>query len=37
VGINDTFGESGKPDELMQKYGLTSQNIISKVKEILAK
>lgn len=37
VGINDTFGESGKPDELMQKYGLTSENIISKAKEILEK
>lgn len=37
VGINDTFGESGKPDELMQKYGLTSENIISKAKEILKK
>lgn len=37
IGINDTFGESGKPDELMQKYGLTPENIISKAKEILEK
>lgn len=35
VGINDTFGESGKPDELMKKYGLTFENIVSKAKEIL--
>lgn len=35
VGINDTFGESGKPDELMKKYGLTAENIIAKAKEIL--
>ncbi|HHX92184.1 MAG TPA: transketolase family protein [Clostridiales bacterium] len=24
VGIRDTFGESGKPDELLEKYGLTA-------------
>lgn len=35
IGINDTFGESGKPDELIKKYGLTSENIILKAKEIL--
>jgi len=28
VGVNDSFGESGKPDELMVKYGLTSNNIV---------
>ncbi|MCK9267248.1 MAG: transketolase family protein [Alkaliphilus sp.] len=27
VGIKDTFGESGKPEELMKKYGLTSDDI----------
>ena len=31
VGIMDTFGESGKPDELLQKYGLTAENIASAV------
>lgn len=35
VGINDTFGESGKPDELMKKYGLTADNIVLKAKELL--
>ncbi|GAA0084026.1 transketolase family protein [Clostridium sp. CTA-7] len=35
LGINDTFGESGTPDELMYKYGLTKDEIIKKVKEIL--
>ncbi|RKI45067.1 transketolase family protein, partial [Clostridium paraputrificum] len=24
VGVKDTFGESGKPNELLEKYGLTS-------------
>ncbi|MFA6807459.1 MAG: transketolase family protein [Eubacteriales bacterium] len=37
IGINDTFGESGKPAELLEKYGLTSQHIISAVKEIIKK
>ncbi len=31
VGIMDTFGESGKPDELLKKYGLTAENIASAV------
>ncbi|GAA0816014.1 transketolase family protein [Clostridium tertium] len=35
VGIKDTFGESGTPDELMKKYGLTSDEIIKAVKEII--
>ena len=28
VAINDTFGESGNPDELMKKYKITSDDII---------
>ncbi|MBC2478878.1 transketolase family protein [Clostridium saccharobutylicum] len=35
VGIEDTFVESGTPDELMEKYKLTSEAIVEKVKEIL--
>lgn len=35
VGVEDTFGESGKPDELLEKYGLTKEHIIKKVKEIV--
>ncbi|MBP2661223.1 MAG: 1-deoxy-D-xylulose-5-phosphate synthase [Firmicutes bacterium] len=27
IGMNDTFGESGKPEELLNKYGLTVENI----------
>jgi transketolase len=30
VGINDTFGESGQPRELMEKYGITSKEIFEK-------
>ncbi|MCF7861958.1 transketolase family protein [Candidatus Woesearchaeota archaeon] len=35
VGVMDTYGESGKPNELYQKYGLTAEKIISKAKELL--
>ena len=28
VGVNDTFGESGKPKELMAKYGIDSNKIV---------
>lgn len=34
IGMNDQFGESGKPEELMQKYGLTSGHIAETVIEI---
>lgn len=27
VGVNDSFGESGKADDLLKKYGLTAQHI----------
>lgn len=30
VGVMDTFGESGSPDELLQKYGLTPGHIAEK-------
>jgi transketolase len=35
VGVKDSFGESGKPNELMKKYGLTKEDIIKSVKEVL--
>ena len=35
VGVKDMFGESGKPEELLVKYGLTTQNIINAVKTVL--
>ena len=36
VGVKDVFGESGKPDQLLQKNGLTSQDIVSKVRAAVA-
>jgi transketolase len=31
VAVNDSFGESGKPDELLKKYGLDTPNIVEAV------
>ena len=31
IATNDTFGESGTPEELMKKYGLNADNIVKKV------
>ena len=35
VGIQDTFGESGEPDEILEKYGLTTEDVINKVRTVL--
>ncbi len=35
VGQKDTFGESGKPDQLKEKYGMTAADIVAAVKSIL--
>jgi len=35
VGIRDRFGESGEPDELLEKFGLTSKHIATKVHELM--
>jgi transketolase len=37
VAVNDSFGESGTPAELMKKYGLDSQNIIEAVQKVIAR
>ena len=34
IGINDVFGQSGKPDELLKFYGLDAESIANKVIEI---
>lgn len=35
VAIHDRFGESGKPADLMKKYGLSSENIVGAVRNVL--
>lgn len=37
VAVNDTFGESGTPEELMKKYGLDANAIVDKVKRVLGR
>ena len=37
VATNDTFGESGTPAELMEKYGLNADSIVEKVKKVIAR
>ncbi|MBL6874716.1 MAG: transketolase family protein [Flavobacteriales bacterium] len=37
VGVNDTFGESGTPRQLMEKYGLTSSDIIKASKKVVSR
>lgn len=35
VAVNDSFGESGTPAQLMEKYGLTKENIVEKVEKVM--
>ncbi len=35
IAVNDSFGESGTPDQLMTKYGLDSSNIIDAAKKVI--
>ena len=35
VGVNDSFGESGKPMELLDKYGLSKKDVLWAVKDVL--
>ena len=34
VGVKDTFAESGKPEELLAKYGLTAADIVKAAREL---
>jgi transketolase len=35
VGVEDKFGKSGKPEVLLKEYGLTAEDIVKKVKEVI--
>ncbi|AKQ44452.1 transketolase [Rufibacter radiotolerans] len=35
VAVNDSFGESGTPEQLMKKYGLDDAHIVSAVQKVL--
>lgn len=35
LGLQDTFAESGTPDELVEKYGLKAPNIVKETRQLL--
>ncbi|HXB39560.1 MAG TPA: transketolase family protein [Bacteroidia bacterium] len=37
VAVNDSFGESGTPDQLMTKYGLDTTNIVEAVLKVIGR
>lgn len=37
VAVDDSFGESGTPAQLMEKYGLTASHIVTAVKKVMAR
>jgi len=37
VAVNDQFGESGKPEELMEKFGLEAADIVKAVQKVISR
>jgi transketolase len=37
VAVQDSFGESGKPTDLLKKYGLSSDNIVAACEKVMAR
>ena len=37
IAVNDTFGESGVPEELLVKYGLNKDNVIAACKKVIGR
>ena len=35
IGINDTFGESGKAKDVLNKYGISAEHVVEVVKDTL--
>ena len=35
VAVDDSFGESGTPEELMEKYGLDAAHIVKAVMKVI--
>ena len=35
IAVNDRFGESGTPEQLMEKYGLNTQSIVDAIQKVL--
>jgi transketolase len=37
IGTQDTFGESGTPNQLLTKYGLDAVNIVAAAKKVMSR
>ena len=37
VAVNDSFGESGTPEQLMQKYGLDAEHVVLAVRKVMGR
>ena len=37
VGIQETYAESGQPDELMDHYGLVARDVAAAVRKVIAR
>lgn len=37
IAVNDSFGESGTPDQLLAKYGLDTPDVVAAVKKVIAR
>ncbi len=37
IGVNNSFGESGTPAQLMEKYGLDAKHIVAAVKKVMGR
>ncbi|NQW27683.1 MAG: transketolase family protein [Flammeovirgaceae bacterium] len=37
IAVNDSFGESGTPDQLLEKYGLSTEKIVLAVKKVISR
>jgi len=35
IGMPNHFGESGSPDELLEKWGMKAKNIVEAVKKVI--
>jgi transketolase len=37
VGIQNTYAESGTPDELLDKYGLVARDVAAAVRKVMSR
>ena len=37
VAVNDSFGESGTPDQLLKKYGLDTPDVIAAARKVISR